>query len=409
MTRGLAAGAVLIAALAGCADPSSPAAHDERCGAVVAPAELSGTAVVTSQEGLEAYRGQRHLDLALTLAGPDLTDLSPLRDLVQIDGRLTIRQTSSLTSLDGLACLQHLGDLRIEDAPALVDLRGLSQLRDLGGWIELTRLPALTSLEGLDGVERALAVLLTSLPRLTSVHALSGLTHLPGGLSITDADALVAVDLDGFPAEIGTLSLADNADLVDLSGLAHVAVVDALIVQQNPALRTLDDLAALTQVRDRVSIAANAALLDVDWLVQLPAWPPSVLVRSNPHVCAADLLPLLDARGEVILEVGAACPEPRDDAGPVVIEAPDGPVPSLSPYVPHYQFVVRMGPGPLGVPVTALSFGAFRDGVPANDVLIGPLSGGVVDVAATGVATIRATARDALGRTTSHDVVLAPP
>ena len=122
-----------------------------------APLELA------TQRELTSLRGVRTFDSELTLIGPDIRDLSPLRCLETVES-LTIRATS-LVDLRGLGALESIGGdispyyafqprgLLIQDNDALRTLAGLDTLHFSSGGIRLVDNDALRGLWGLEHFE----------------------------------------------------------------------------------------------------------------------------------------------------------------------------------------------------------------------------------------------------------------
>ena len=71
------------------------------------------------------------------IIGLDITDLTPLQAIREIDTVLGIRRNDSLTRLEGLSGLVVVGHLEIEENPILENLDGLSSLMEIGGSLEI--------------------------------------------------------------------------------------------------------------------------------------------------------------------------------------------------------------------------------------------------------------------------------
>lgn len=331
------------------------------CAAVVPTGDAVNGFVATTASALAVYGGTPRLDGSLEITGDAITDLSALSALVQVDGTLVVHDAPNLTSLDGLDCLQRVGRLELRGLPRLVEIDALARLTTLAGPLTLMELGALRDVDGLRSLREVDALRLENLPALASVAGLAAVPRVPGDVTLRNLDHLGAIDGPWTLAEVDTLKVTHNADLASLAGLAALRRVhDGVHVENNAALTSLQGLEGLDAPWSWLSVTGNAALDDVDVVLTWSSLPPEITIAANPHVCAGDLLALRDAAPDASLAVGAACPEPGDDDGPVLLEVPEGPVPPLNPGVPHYQFVIRAEPGTMGVPVVAVNGAAFR-------------------------------------------------
>ncbi|MEO1053751.1 MAG: T9SS type A sorting domain-containing protein [Bacteroidota bacterium] len=170
----------------------------------------------------------------LTVTGADITDLTPLQTLTQVDAGVFIVNNPNLTSLAGLENLQSIRNtLLIADNPNLTDLNGLSGLSGSIGRIEVRNNTSLTSVAGIPNIGRINNILrIANNPLLTS---------LQGFESLNRSNILI---------------VEGNNLLTSLQGLEQLDVVRYITISGNNALISIDELAALD--------ANNSLLLLVD-------------------------------------------------------------------------------------------------------------------------------------------------
>ena len=162
-----------------------------------------------------------------------------------VSGRLTIRDSTDITNLNGLSNLTSIGGgVVISSNDALTSLDGLSSLTSVGGDLRISQNFLLTSLDGL-----------------------SSLTSVGGGLHIIE-----------------------NTDLTNLNGLSNLTSLGGiLIIYLNDALTNLDGLSSLTSMDGDLHIWGNASLTNLDGLSSLTSVGGVLEIISNPVLsrCAA--------------------------------------------------------------------------------------------------------------------------
>jgi hypothetical protein len=236
--------------------------------------EVTDNASLASLEGLEgldsAYRVDVDGNASLhDLRGLDgltsandvyihdgaLTSLAGLDALTAVEG-LTVLHIPSLTTLDGLGALES-GDLAFTDV-GITDTAGLRSLAE--GMLTFEDDPALTTIAAPSLTSTSLVV--ERNPSLTS-FALPNLAWADA-ITIDDDDALPSLDgLDAL-ATVGDLTITDNASLTTLAGLGSLTTVSgALDVSDDPSLIAVDGLTALASAGD-VAFVRDPALTSFD-------------------------------------------------------------------------------------------------------------------------------------------------
>ena len=236
------------------------------------PVAFEGDYTVPSEARALARFCRRHnavtgdLIIGKTWEGVDLKALSCVHS---IGGRLVVKRTSALVSLDGLSLDEQGGvplrSLRLVDNTALADLSSLSSVKGL-------------RTAGL--VVQGNAVL----------RELSGLPDLVGGaqVTITDNQSLVTLVVpDGARpgTAIGAVEIANNPHLESVVGLARVTGAATVGVRATPRLRQLSCLPDLSATQS----------LELMGLPLLETW------RLAPGIGSLDRLVVEDVDGTVVL------------------------------------------------------------------------------------------------------------
>jgi receptor L domain-containing protein len=317
------------------------------CAGSVEPAGtvIDGSVSVSKPEELERLRGVTLITGDLSIAGT-VTDLTPLAELAEVRGTLSIYQASELASLQGLGRLTRAGALSIVGNPQLWGLRGLGALGSLGSLeianatftslagleqlgvvddrLDVFNNPALTSLDGLQGLGsvggslslygnpalidlgalRSLRVAGTSLQiqnndALRDLVGLEGLAQL-GSLGITQNDGIERLDGLTNLVEVETIDLRDNPRLVDLSALHGVSRIYQLTLDAAPALESLTGLEGLSYVASSLTLSSNPALTDLRALAHLTS-AGSLIVKDNAALAHLAGLENLESLGELTL------------------------------------------------------------------------------------------------------------
>ena len=251
-----------------------------------------GDVELKTQEEVNAFGALCYTGIngSLLINGEDnpesIVDLSPLINLTEIKGALTIQRNGQLENLTGLEGLSKIGALvifynynlnsligfknleeitsiekigyiqpgiRIQSNYTLVNLRGFDKIKTL----ERLRVDDnynLESLEGLEGLEETNQLQLVSNWKLTSLSGLAGLVSIGGnkigepGMSndvFAIASCKLLTNLNGLTnlrTIDGEMYLVNNDSLLSTNGLENIELVEHLIIQHNPNLISLEGI-----------------------------------------------------------------------------------------------------------------------------------------------------------------------
>ncbi|MEN0045920.1 MAG: DUF4397 domain-containing protein, partial [Bacteroidota bacterium] len=150
----------------------------------------SGDIVINSQSQLDLF-----LEVCDTIKGnliirnSDVIDLSPLSNVVHVEGRLEIVGNSNLTNIIGLESLVAVdGSVAIENNPQLFAIQGLSSLGQIGGSLRISNNSNLLSLQGLEALNNVgeEGLFISSNVALETLNGLQNIRTIEGRIEITD-------------------------------------------------------------------------------------------------------------------------------------------------------------------------------------------------------------------------------
>jgi len=276
------------------------------------------SATVDPINNLTALAGLVSIGRDFYLENTFVTDLSPLSTLLNITRHIRIVNNDNLLNLDGL---ENLGmtsarDLIIQNNALLsdIDALALTAIDSFTRNVSIRDNPALTSLDGLANIETignnftvnnndALADLTMPLLEYTAgslnlqgnaiLNSLdfSSLAVIGNNLIIANNDGLV--NLDGFPVLIiigNNLTIQQNDVLVDISSLAFLAAITgSLTIINNNALPSLDGLQNIGIISGNLTITDNDVLSDCEAIcttINNMSVAGTTTISGNAGLCA---------------------------------------------------------------------------------------------------------------------------
>ncbi|MCB0634671.1 MAG: T9SS type A sorting domain-containing protein, partial [Lewinella sp.] len=159
----------------------------------------------------------------ITIKGDDITDLSGLSNITQINGTLHIYENPALESLSGLENLTTIiSTLWINDNALLQDLDELAGVETVGNVFNVSSNPNLTSISGLSGlisIGSNFDVRYNDM--LPSLAGLEQLESVGGNLTIGGAALSSITALNNLTSVTGEIFISNTA-LSSLSGIGHI-------------------------------------------------------------------------------------------------------------------------------------------------------------------------------------------
>jgi hypothetical protein len=278
---------LLCSAVAACApvggpgelQPDAGGSSDRACDN---PQQLVQRLTIRSSSDVNALpRNCWELKAALTLSGPDVTNLDMLGDLrtvasLELDG-------TGLTKFNSMSPIDVTGDIKIHDNPHLADLANVRPQTATSLVVKnnaaLTNLGGLSALTGVTG-----PVTIDTNAKLETVD-LSKATKLVGALSVSNNAALTTLKLDALTS-VYDLTLSNNATLTKISSLAALRFIHGtLTIQENDQLTGLNAMSgAMTSIDNSVVISDNPVLSNLGQLTHVGVIVGSVWVIGNPKL-----------------------------------------------------------------------------------------------------------------------------
>ncbi len=211
---------------------------------------------------------------AVWVSGTELADLSGLEDLREVEGNVVIAGNTRLRDLSALDGLESVGgDVSIWNNTRLPDWDGFASLETIGGTLRLVGTGP------------------------TLVSGFAALTRIGEGLSVTEATSLVGIEGFDSLASCGDLELNGAAALAQAPGLAATAFTGNVTVS-NTALPDLLFLAGTSTLDGTLTVADNDDLLTLDGLDALQSVGGAFVVEDNRT--------LADASAPALVSVGGA-------------------------------------------------------------------------------------------------------
>ena len=174
----------------------------------------------------------------------DISNLSPLSNITQINGNLRVRLNPNLTNLSGLDNLQNVGGLVQISSNGLTSLNGLTGLTSIGSSLGFSQNSQLNNL--------------SALSNLTSI---GGYLQLVLNNSLTSLDGLQNIDPQTINSTISGINDIELISNSSLSMCANTAICEALFTYN--ASRTI--VGNATGCNSTAQIQAACLALPVTW------------------------------------------------------------------------------------------------------------------------------------------------
>ena len=229
----------------------------------------------------------------------EITDLSSLSTLEEINGALNIFSNKMLTSLNGLEGITQVYSLAIAQNLSLISISGLSNLEIISGsgapnngndgpGIHIWENDAITTLDGLEKITIIGSLEISKNPSLISIQGLKNINSSFDGIDLYDNNLLTTLDgfnsltnigtycRIGFNSKLssiealknvksigGSLFISNNNSLTSLQGLNNINSVNQIFIESNLMLNSLVGLPNLSTIADGLSINGNNTIVDL--------------------------------------------------------------------------------------------------------------------------------------------------
>ncbi|MCO6147483.1 hypothetical protein [Flavobacterium sp. NRK1] len=278
------------------------------------PCANSITLILNTQEEVNNFAALGYCSVGdLKIGSPDwpsdITDLTPLSSILNVQREISISYNVQLTNLYGLHNIINAGgNLSIVNNPALVSLDALSNLKTTKGNIFVSGNAALTDATGLKNVvpDDDVNITITDNPLLNAmsfegvtaayniVIGNTGLKNLTGfsdlktaySINIANSNALEALELNSL-TNLDELIIKACPVLQSISGLEDIAELDRLEISETVSLNALTPLHN-TSIHN-IRLFSNEGLTSLDGLNSVTE-VNYLLLTNNPGLTSLTAL-----------------------------------------------------------------------------------------------------------------------
>src|SRR5690606_13503577 len=208
----------------------------------------------------------------LVINGSDISDLSPLMNIVEVGGNFYVHNNNVLTTFNGLHNIKKIGGyIRLVNNPLLTSISALNLVEQngvLNSALYVENNPSLTSLDGLDGItEIKEHMRIVDNPALSDISALTGLTGVGTSTSPNLTTRYVSIQntaisslsiFNGVTTIYSDFNISDNPNLTSLQGLNNITSVAGYFRIHNNGVTNLDALSNLTSVNGNLTLNGSA-------------------------------------------------------------------------------------------------------------------------------------------------------
>lgn len=220
---------------------------------------LQDNALITELKGLN---GLESIQGDFVLRGTGLKQISGLKALKRVEGKIAVSNNKNLLSLEGFSSLEYLGSgLTLTSNPALTIIHGFSSLKRIEqGNLEILDNLSLQYISGFEKLEDVCGTLhLEQCPKLENVNFMAELIHVVNlqinKVRLVDPSPFRKLFLANsrFPGFIKITSCS----LQDLSFMKGLKYVDSSFYLNNNLLTNLNGLESLERTGASFSLAGN--------------------------------------------------------------------------------------------------------------------------------------------------------
>ncbi|NQY06701.1 MAG: hypothetical protein HRT68_11080 [Flavobacteriaceae bacterium] len=162
--------------------------------------------------GYERVVGNLTIGYDISADTSNITDLSPILSLIEVNGNLKVRNNPSLNSLNGLNNLTDVDSfLLIINNDSITSLSGLASLNSLGFGITIDGNELFSSFSGIDSMSELPSVDLFNSQSMTSLAGLESITSIAGWIELEfnstlttlsgleNVTSIWGIDIDNYP------------------------------------------------------------------------------------------------------------------------------------------------------------------------------------------------------------------
>jgi len=213
------------------------------------------------------------------------------------EGDITLYTQDDVNTFGEMCYLGVKGSLSIRgyadnsESPKITDLSPLANLQEVTGFISIASNEALENLSGLEGLKRVGHLYLSLNKKLNSIEALSGLEEIYGEMTLYNNQDTEGITINFCPA------------LKSLEGLHNLTSVVRLTIMSNDSLENLNGLRGLKTISVHATIEGNPLLTSMAGLNQLESVGHRLKIRQLNSLASLEGLEMLKDVGQFDIEV----------------------------------------------------------------------------------------------------------
>ncbi len=236
---------------------------------------------LTSVDKLQGVSGV--LENFTIVANPLLTTIG-INKIEKVNESLVIQGNLKLQNIDNLKSITTVtNEIVVSDNLKLSTLQGLNGITGSVNKVQITINPMLTELNCFEKVTTINEkIVISNNVNLLNVNSLIGLTSVKGDVLIDKNPKLTSLaGLKNVAGSINNISITRNHSLSDLNAFANLKVVNESLTISGSALKDLNSLIKLTNVKVQIAIQGNESLTNLDGLNNLEGMIGSVKINKN--------------------------------------------------------------------------------------------------------------------------------
>lgn len=269
--------------------------------------ESSGDILLTSQKEVNNWnssntrvQGSLFIGYCSDRGDDDISDLTNLNGITEIDGDFIISNNRNLTTLEGLENLERIGGtVLILENYQLTSLEGLNNLLTIGGALNISAMDNLDTINSLKSLESIGGLYVWSNRKLKNIDGLSNLSQIEGPMIFVGNESLVNIEglSNVVSSSIEFLRVESNAELLSLDGLEGIEMIASdgaesysrnATIYRNPKLISIDALSNLTSVEGSIEVRWNNSLPTIEGLSGLTEVNGLLSITENPLMTNLD-------------------------------------------------------------------------------------------------------------------------
>ncbi len=240
---------------------------------------FKGNVTLSTQQEVENFGNEKYTTIngSLEITG-NVTDLSPLRDIVLINYAFDVKNTTQLTNLKGMDNLEMVNykyffhGMQIVNNKALKSLEGLEKLIRSNGEFYIINNDELVDLNGLNNfrLNHFGEFRIDGCEKLRNLHGIENFEWLDGDIMIIKNPVLE--DISAFEKlnfMTGRIRIINNASIQNVHGFEGLKEVDGIEVYDNEKLSDIKGFCSLERITSVILFRNNSALKDLSGLEKI--------------------------------------------------------------------------------------------------------------------------------------------